>query len=458
MNHVADLTSYQILLQYCLNEYASLPCMSSAAESLSYAGWIERVRQIATELRKMPQRYVVLRVSSPITYAAAYFGIVLAGKIACLLPPNQDIPGSLKDAYWATDEVVAMFCSCNPLPLDDFHTDDSNEPCTIAFSSGTSAQPKGVVLSQANLLQNAQYGMRQYRYWVGERLVHLLPYWHLFGIVADLLAPLQAGCSLYMVENTLEYFSALRTFRPHSVNVPPALADTICRAIESINNPLPITGGCLVKMMCAGAPLSIQTTHKMLKYNIKVCAAYGLTECSPCVSLTSDDDVRPGTSGKPLGCVEVRIADDGEILVRGSTIMAGYLGDADATKERIRNGWLYTGDLGYLDEMGHLVISGRKSSMLVFSNGIKCIPEAVEGQIVASDSGVDECLLSVSDGAKYAVLEIFCQGEKEINRTDIDSIMRQHDLIPYELVIRKEKLERNAMGKVVRANDNTGIS
>lgn len=450
MNYVESLSSYLQLLKYCHTHYAQEPAMTDASGTLTYAGFIDIVRQYAALVLQTPQRYIIPSSASQIRYAAAYFAIVLTGHIAVLLPNGHVLPASLQGALHLTDELFEKNSDRVSVPtLDELQPSAPEECCTIAFSSGTASAAKGIMLSQRNLLEDAQHGMRLHRYWQGERLVHILPYWHLFGIVADLLGPLQAGCHLYMAESPLHFFPALRSFRPHSINLPPALADTLCQAIAAAGEPAQVTGGCLEKLMCAGAPLKQNTLEKLLELGIKPCLAYGLTECSPCVSLTSEDDIIPGSSGKPLGCVTVCIAADGEILVRGSTVMLGYYQDPVTTASRLVNGWLHTGDLGYLSEEGHLFVTGRKSSMLVFSSGIKCMPEPIEERIAQLDC-VQECLLGCSDDEQHAVITIVTQEKTFTRCEELDKIMQQAGLIPYVLRIQHKSLQRNAMGKLVR--------
>ncbi|MBQ7849908.1 MAG: AMP-binding protein [Clostridia bacterium] len=446
MNHVDSPASFRELMDYCRAHYAQQPAVTDGSGVLTYDALIRRIGQYASLLQDIPEQFVVLTLTQQTAYAAAYIAAVLTGHIAVLLPSGHPLPASLAHAVPVGDDFARAAAEREPLSPDCLPDADPDACCTIAFSSGTASAAKGVMLSQRNLLEDAQNGMRLHRYWSGERLVHILPYWHLFGVVADLLGPLQAGCHLYMTESPLHFFPALRLFRPHSVNLPPALADTLCQAMTTAADPAQVTGGCLEKLMCAGAPLSPATLDRLLSFGVRPCLAYGLTECSPCVSLTPDDEIVPGSSGRPLGCVTVRIAEDGEILVRGSTVMLGYYGDPDATAEQITDGWLHTGDLGHIGDEGHLFVTGRKSSMLVFSSGMKCMPEPLEQRIARLPS-VTECLLSVSPDGQRPVLTLVTQSEAP---ETLDEIMAQAGLVPYTLVLRKEPLKRNAMGKLVR--------
>ncbi len=120
---------------------------------------------------------------------------------------------------------------------------------------------------------------------------------------------------------------------------------------------------------------------------LPVLPGYGLTESSPVISFNRSTRNRPYTVGPALPGVEIKIAPDGEVLARGPNIMKGYWNKPEATAEAIRDGWLYTGDLGSLDADGFLTITGRKKELLVLSNGKKVIPTQIEGLLVA-----DECI------------------------------------------------------------------
>ena len=447
---VKHYTSYKELLEKSVKRYSGALFIETAKEKINFEEFSRRTFSVAAAVSRFPGRYIVLDIQEPAVFAETYLATVLTGHIACILPSGHMLPTSLADAVLIKDSDTATFLCETPLTFNRLPEPQPDLPCTVVFSSGTSAEVKGIVLTQTNLLKNTESCIMKYRYWAGERLVHILPYWHIFGLLSDLLAPLYAGSSVYIPESPFHFFKAMRYFNPHSVSMPPAMADVLCEALENTDNPKQIIGDCLQKVMCGGAPLGFQTTEKLFKHHILPCIAYGMTE-SLCVSITSDDDVRPGTSGIPLDCVNLRIAEDSEILVSGSSVMLGYLDDVSGTQERIRNGFLYTGDIGSIDAFGHLTILGRKSSMLVFPNGTKCIPEAVEQSISALD-GVTECILSC-DGygatAKPKVVVVMQQTDL-LQHSEVDEIMRRAGLFPYILSIQREKLDRNEMGKLVR--------
>jgi long-chain acyl-CoA synthetase len=126
---------------------------------------------------------------------------------------------------------------------------------------------------------------------------------------------------------------------------------------------------------------------------------YGLTETSPVVSFNRIEANRVGTVGQAVTDVEIRIADDGEVLTRGPHVMKGYWKDAKATAEAIRDGWFHTGDLGSLDADGYLTITGRKKDLLVLSNGKKVVPTEIEALLLQDDC-IDQALV-YGEGRNY---------------------------------------------------------
>lgn len=452
MEHTqVKIRDYRELLRHAADSFGDFVFLQSDQEALTFSSFADLVCRAARGMQAYPEGIVLCSFSRQKLFAIGYFAAILTGHTACLLPEGHRVPDTLAQKPVIGDEQLEPWLSWEPMELSALQPPDPEAPCTIAFSSGTSSAAKGVVLSQKNLLTDTQHGMLRHRYWTGERLVHILPYWHLFGLVTELLAPLHAGVSVFLPRSSMHFFPALRSFRPHSLHIPPALAEALCAALRSAENPADVTGGALEKIMCAGAALRKETAETLLQHRILPCTAYGLTECSPCVSMTAESDIRLGTSGPPLDCVKVVIADDGEILVQGPTVMLGYFDDIPSTEQRIRNGYLHTGDLGKMDEAGHLCILGRKSSMLVFSNGKKCVPEMIE-QRISGLAGISECLLSCRESAVGTIpeLQVVTELPESRLRPAIDSVMQEAEMYPYLLIVRKEPIPKNTLGKVLR--------
>jgi long-chain acyl-CoA synthetase len=151
-------------------------------------------------------------------------------------------------------------------------------------------------------------------------------------------------------------------------------------------------GGKLRYLISGGAPLSPNVARFFLSIGLKLLEGYGLTEAAPIISGNTETELKLGTVGKSLASVEVRIAEDGEIIARGPNVMRGYYKMPEETKTVIRDGWLYTGDIGKLDHEGYLVITDRKKQLIVTSVGKKIAPQPIEKE-VENSKFIDQVLL-----------------------------------------------------------------
>src|SRR5207244_3167146 len=139
------------------------------------------------------------------------------------------------------------------------------------------------------------------------------------------------------------------------------------------------------QLSSGGAPLPRQIAEGFIEAGLLLLEGYGLTETSPVITFNRPQAYKVGTVGLPIPGVEVRIAEDGEILTRGPHVMKGYWKDPEATAQAIKNGWLSTGDLGTIDADGFFTITGRKKELLVLSNGKKVVQTFIEGLLVGEE-------------------------------------------------------------------------
>lgn len=416
--------------------------LENKTEKISFIEFYRNIRSIASGEKFKSNRSIILNINNQIRFAQAYFAGVITGHLVFL---ENKGPG-IENVVTVNEEEIQNYLTLPPMNESDIPLQNPNIPCTVAFSSGTTSKNKGVLLSQRNLLYDSAFSTENFRFSVGERLIHILPFHHLFGLVADLITSLLSGSCMYIVDSPLLFFRALKYFKPHCVNMPPALAEAVCNEIENSGNISSVTGGCLTRVLCAGAPMKERTFDSLRAYGILPGMAYGLTECSPCISITKGTDVRYGTSGVPIGCVDVKIAENGEILVSGDTLMKGYLDGSEDVNPT--DGYFHTGDIGRIDENGHLIVLGRRNTMLVFSNGKKCIPEMIEEKL-NSVGGIEECMLRVTENGITPEVVAVTQ-TKEIPYEQIKSVMKEEGLYPFILKIQNEKLPRNLLGKVIR--------
>jgi long-chain acyl-CoA synthetase len=303
---------------------------------------------------------------------------------------------------------------------------------TVVFTSGTTGEPKGVMLSHRNLLSNAAAGLAAQP--VGEEDLYLsfLPLSHLFERSIGYYLMVLAGVPIAYAESVRTVAADARTVRPtvmlavprflekvqekvmNGVMASPAWKRVLFRLAMTaglklhpgggkgreagVLSRLAVTaadmvvfrrirdalGGRLRFIICGGAPLAAEIVDFFLAAGINVLEGYGLSEASPVISVNRLGRVRPGTVGVPFENIEVKTASDGEIIVKGPSVMMGYLDDEKATAEAIRDGWLHTGDTGVVED-GYLRITGRKKDIIVTSGGKNVSPQRVEGLLEGDD-------------------------------------------------------------------------
>ena len=286
----------------------------------------------------------------------------------------------------------------------------------VVFTSGTTGEPKGAMITHANLAANATTLGEVFPFQRDERLLSILPLSHLFEQTCGFLAPLLRGCSIvYPVSR--QPASLMRTFRENRVTmllVVPAGLKLLNNAIErkvdatgkralferlhrlAAGAPRPIRrllfrsvlsqfGGKFRTLAVGAAALEAELASRWVEMGFTVLQGYGATELSPVVSFTHPTRNRLGTVGQAIPGVEIRIGDDGEVLARGPNVFAGYWEDPESTAAAIdAEGFYHTGDIGEMSSDGFLTLRGRKKDMLAMPDGTKVYPEDIEA-VLARD-------------------------------------------------------------------------
>lgn len=259
---------------------------------------------------------------------------------------------------------------------------------TILYTSGTTGRPRGVMLTHGNLASNAAAVVEAFDREDETRLC-VLPLSHIYARTCDLYTWVFRGSRLVLAESRDTLARDLQLARPTALNSVPFLYQRVADRIREAGgderkNLRDYFGGRVDMLNSGGAPLSPEVEAWYADHGMPVLVGYGLTETSPVVSISTTDAHRAGSVGRVLPGVDVRIAEDGEILVRGPNVMAGLWRNPEATAEMIVDGWFHTGDLGSLDDDGFLFIRGRKKELIVLSTGKKVVPTRVELLLAAS--------------------------------------------------------------------------
>ena len=304
---------------------------------------------------------------------------------------------------------------------------------SIIYTSGTTGDPKGAMLTHSNFMSNAQAAMRIVSITPDDVFLSFLPLSHVFERMGGHYLPLSGGATIAYAESLFTIRQDMQEVRPTIMMSVPRLYEgmheriirsvkegsstkqkifhwsvgvgaKVSQAIQRKRKPNPIlslkasianklvfqklkavTGGRLRFFVSGGAPLSKAIAEFFHAAGILILEGYGLTETSPVISVNQPDRWKFGTVGPIVPGVEVKIAEDGEILSRGPHIMQGYFNKPSDTAEAIdADGWFHTGDIGEIDEEGFLTITDRKKNILILSNGKNVAPQPIENQLKQS--------------------------------------------------------------------------
>ena len=299
-----------------------------------------------------------------------------------------------------------------PLPKSDVAPDDLAE---VMFTSGTTGEPKGTMLTHRNLLSSAIAATKIFPIGPSQRLLSFIPLSHIFEQGPGFLCVLVAGASV-VYPTSRQPAVIRRTFKERKVSmilITPAAVRSLFIAIErkaeqdgrgelfarlrriARRLPLPLRrilfitvhkqfGGRFRYIVSGGAALDPAIGEAWRELGVDVLQGYGLSETSPALTFNRLDRNRFGSVGVPVPFVEIKIAEDGEVLAKGPNIFKGYWENEEATRAALDGEWFHTGDLGKFDEDGFLWLHGRKKDMIALPDGLKVYPEDIEN-LIAND-------------------------------------------------------------------------
>lgn len=291
----------------------------------------------------------------------------------------------------------------------------------IVYTSGTTGKSKGVMLSHGNYVDNTF--CRDGEATAEDALLTLLPIHHVYCYTCDILLSLRYGTTVCVNDSMMRIPQNLKLFQPTVILLVPMIAATIYKQIKAAaaaNPQIPVKaiaasvfGGRLKGIYSGGAYLDPALIKAYAELGIPIAQGYGMTECSPRISSIKLDEGSFGDVGIIVNGCQVR-TEDGELLVKSPSVMKGYYKDPENTAEAITpDGWLRTGDLGYV-ENNRIYITGRKKNLIILSNGENVSPEELENKFVSADI-VAEVLVYAEDGTVTA--EIFPNQEYAAGKT-----------------------------------------
>ena len=309
-----------------------------------------------------------------------------------------------------------------PSPVD-IGPDDLAE---VMFTSGTTGDPKGVMLTHRNITANIASVVQVAPGMESDRLMSILPLSHMLEQMGGLLVPMHAGANITypMARQATVLFRTMKERRVTMMVLVPQLLDLFMKGIErevrrqgkeaiwaklmkiAAITPFPLRrvlfrqvhkkfGGKLSFVFAGGAPLDHDLGAKWNLLGVRVVQGYGATETSPVITCHSQAKPRYDSPGPPVPGVEVKIAEDGEVLVRGENVTQGYWNAPEATAASFEDGWYKTGDQGEFDDEGNLHLKGRKKDMIVLGSGLNVYPEDIEAMLVKHEAIEDSAVVGL---------------------------------------------------------------
>ncbi|MBN1951702.1 MAG: AMP-binding protein [Bacteroidales bacterium] len=429
-------------------------------KSITYGELAQEISQIGNLFADFKDQRVAIFSENRIEWIYAFYAVWSTGNIPV---PIDYLAGSDDIAFILNDckpELVISSEKCMPelqkalkgvmheprvLILDELEVADApvhelslspeeGKTAVIIYTSGTTGSPKGVMLSFRNLVANLDAVSRDVPiYTTDQRVMILLPLHHIFPLLGTMIAPLYTGSTIAICPS-LNATDIITTLQAHKVTLllgVPRLYSQIHKGIiDKINQSgLAKTlfavagklkwkalskkvfkavhqkfGGSLRFMIAGGAPLDPVVADDFNTLGFDILEGYGMTEAAPMITFTRPGKFMKGSAGQALPCAEIEVRD-GEIVVRGENIMQGYYHRPEETAAVLKDNWLYTGDLGYVDAKGFIFITGRKKEIIVLSNGKNINPAEIELKIQNSSAIVKEAaVFAVKDKLNLIVV------------------------------------------------------
>lgn len=339
---------------------------------------------------------------------------------------------------------------------------DADQLCTIMFTSGTTGKSKGVMLTHRNMAENATcLDMK-----IPSRTVILsvLPIHHAYCLSMDILKAISLGSIICINDSLMRVAKNIKLFEPNMILMVPLMIETLAKKLEEaawmpaalVKNK--VFGKQFHTICSGGAYLNPAYIDLFEKYGIQILQGYGMTECAPVISTTVSWNIRKDSVGQLMPNCEAKTVDE-ELWVRGSSVMQGYYKMPEETKETLRDGWLVTGDLGYVDEEGFVYLTGRRKNLIITKNGENVSPEEIENKL-GENRLVQEILVRENDGVIEA--EIFPDYEyaKKKGKKDIQAELQKvidtyNQGAPaykkvYGLKVRETEFDKTTSKKIIR--------
>ncbi len=490
------------LLSRAAQRHGSRPALTGGDRTLSYAETDQLVTALAASLAHLGVGQgdrVAIHLPNCPQFVLSYFAVARAGAMAvpintllaedeiafiledagaCVLITAEPLASASLPAFEQSQNTKYLVVSgqsgipgavsfdqlLTPPPAPpDFPEVASDGVAVIKYTSGTTGRPKGAMLTHRNLIFDARSCEQAILVGPDDVFITVLPLFHCFGATVCMVLPVLVGAHSILLPR-FTGASCLGAIQAHQATVfagVPAMFGLMLRASAEADFDIRSLRICV----SGGAPITREVFLGFeQRFGVAMLEGYGPTEASPVVSVNPLQGPRKlGSVGPPLPGVEVSIRGEdrrelpvgeiGEICVRGPNVMAGYWRNPEATAEAIVDGWLYTGDMGRMDEDGYLYISGRKKELIIVG-GMNVYPREIEEVIEQIPAVAEVAVIGVPDTLRgeTPVAFVVAKPEQTVTETDVVNYCRER-LAAYKVpsrVVFRDQFARNATGKIIK--------
>jgi len=411
---------------------------------------------------------------------------------------SKDTKSTMEEALKKVSHKTSLFLidekeSCEITSLNEntpLNIDSSkNKTAVIIYTSGTTGNPKGVMLSFENLIMNIDGVAKHINiYSEKDTTLMLLPMHHIFPLMGTMIIPIYTGGAI-AISPSMTSEDIIKTLQDNRVTMiigVPRLYAAIFKGIKGKIAASKVAtmlfnltkkvdsysfskfifksahkkfGGAVRYMICGGAALDTDTGYGFRTLGFKVLEGFGMTEAAPMITFTRPDKIKVGSPGHPLPGVKLEIRE-GEIVAQGANVMQGYYNRPEETADVLKDNWLYTGDLGHVDEEGFLHITGRKKEIIVLSTGKNINPAEIEEKLEKQEALIQEAGVYMKNDMLKAIIVPAANIELEEDETVEKKIkwevmdVYNKKVSPYKKVMQftvaKQELPRTRLGKLRR--------
>ena len=460
-----------------------------------------------------PEKVLICAQNSP-EWCFAFYGTMRCNAIAVPLDSQSTkkeieyvINDCRPDIVFISEDKMEMFNDINlqgarlftkndiqlsdneDIHATDIPLGDNNATMLINYTSGTTGNPKGVMLSFKNVMFNVDSVSKQVPIFQEDsNVMMLLPVHHILPLLGSVVAPLYMGGTVHIAE-AMNAEAIIKTLNAGAVSIiigVPRLYDMLVKGIMNKINASFVTrmlykitqligsdavsktvfssvhkkfGGHLKYLVSGGAALSVETATILKTLGLYVLEGYGMTETAPMISFTRPGRRKVGYAGELLPNIEVKISEKGEICVKGDNVMQGYYKREEETNDIIKDGWLHTGDMGVLDKYG-LKITGRIKEIIVTSNGKNINPELLEKEFMSESAYVQEIGIFLHEDALHAAVRPNMAAIRQVDLDAMDALIKKEvehfnaEQPQYKRIkqyhIMSDELPKTRLGKVQR--------